>query len=236
MHFQGRTCYYFNLMLTLQGLNTLEPSMLLMKTLGSSTLVCQKHPNCVFLIQNKYLLKGTRLCIPRHGTRELLIREVHEGSLGGHYGWNKTLAMLREHYIWEGMSKHVHNFLARCATCQVGESHSLPQRLYTPLPVSSLPWVDGSMDFILGLPKTKRNKDSIFVVVDKILKMTQFITGNKTNNASHIAKLHFKEVMRLHGISRSIVSNKDTKFLDHFWITLGKKAGTKLKYSTTCHP
>jgi len=149
-----------------------------------------------------------------------LIREVLAGSLASHFGEDKTLIMLREHYYRPGMEKDVQDIIRRCSTCQIAKSHSLPQGLYTPLPVPTLPWVDVSMDFILGLPKTQRNKDSIFVVVDRFSKMAHFIPCNKTNDATHVAKLYFKEVMRLHGIPRSIVSDRDTKFFSHFWITL----------------
>ena len=58
---------------------------------------CSKHPKGDFLIQEGFLFKGTRLCVPWCSTRELLIREVREGSLTVHYGENKTFIMLREH-------------------------------------------------------------------------------------------------------------------------------------------
>jgi len=118
----------------------------------------------------------------------------------------------------------------------VAKSHSLPHGSYTPLRVPTLPWVDVSMDFILGLCKTQRNKESIFLVEDRFSKMAHFIPCNKTNDAPYVSELYFKEVMRLHGIPRSIISDGDTKFLSHFLITLWKKTGTKLKSSTTCYP
>ena len=99
----------------------------------------QKHPKGDFLVQDGYLFKGTRLCVPKCGTRELLVREVHGGSLASHYGENKTAMVLKEHYFWPGMDKDVQDLLRRCATCQIAKSHSLPQGLYTPLPVPTLP-------------------------------------------------------------------------------------------------
>jgi hypothetical protein len=109
----------------------------------------------------------------------------------------------------------VERYLSRCTACNKSKSRLKPHGLYMPLPIPSVPWEDISIDFILELPRTKRGRDSIFVIVDHFSKMAHIIPCHKSDNASYVT-----EIIRLHGVPNTIISNRDAKFLSHFWRTL----------------
>jgi hypothetical protein len=156
---------------------------------------CEKAAFGKFYRLDGYLFRENSLCVPNSSMRELLVREAHAGGLMGHFGVRKTLDMLHEHFFWPKMKRDVERVCSRCVTCRQAKSRVSPHGLYTPSPVPSAPWVDISMDFVLGLPRSWKGRDSIFVVVDRFSKMAHFISCHKTDDATHIANLFFRDSM-----------------------------------------
>lgn len=186
-----------------------------------------------YTLQDGFLFKGLRMCVPTCSLRLQIIRELH---CEGHVGRDRTLHLVTTSYFWPSLRKDVERFVERCRICQQSKGKASNAGLYLPLPIPTQPWTDVSMDFVLGLPRTQRGNDSIFVVVDRFSKMAHFIPCKKTTDAVTVAVLFFREIYRLHGLPSSIVSDRDTRFLSHFWRSLWKLLGTSLDMSTAYHP
>ena len=186
-----------------------------------------------FSLVDGFVFKDTRLCVPESSLRLQISRELH-GE--GHVGRGPTLKLVVDSYFWPTLRRDVGRFVARCTTCQQSKGHASNAGLYLPLPVPTQPWSDISMDFVLGLPRTQRGNNSIFVVVDRFSKMAHFIPCKKTTDAVQVAGLFFREVYRLHGLPVSIVSDRDSRFISHFWRSLWKLFKTSLNMSSACHP
>jgi hypothetical protein len=154
----------------------------------------------------------------------------------GHFGLKKTEDVLAAHFFWPKIRRDVERYVSRCTTCNKVKSQLNSHVLYIPLHIPSVHWEDVFIDFVLGLSRTKRGRDNIFVVVDRFSKMTHFIPCHKSDNTSHITDLFFTKIVRLHGVPTTIILDRDAKFLSHFWRTLWLKLRTKLLFSTICYP
>lgn len=124
-----------------------------------------------FNLQDGFLFKGSRLCIPRSSLRDHILREIHGGGLGGHLGRDTSIAMAEERYFWPQLKWDMELDVRRCFTCQTAKGHSDNSGLKTPLLLPNMPWIDISTDFVLSLPRMQRGMDSIYVFVDRKLQM-----------------------------------------------------------------
>eukprot|EP00253_Pinus_taeda_P016605 PITA_16605 len=179
-----------------------------------------------------------RLYVPNQSRiKNLIMDEFHVSHYAGHPGYQKMITAIRKEYFWPGMKKNIVEYLSRCLECQqIKAEHQHPAGLLQPLPVPEWKWEIISMDFITGLPKTKRNNDSIFVVVDKLSKTAHFIPVQSTYRAAQIAHIFMQNVFKLHGLPKTIISDRDVKFTSAFWKTLFVELGTQLNFSTAYHP
>ena len=92
------------------------------------------------------------------------------------------------------------------------------------------------MDFVTGLPRTQRQHDAIWVIVDRLTKSAYFLPVNVEDSLEKLAQLYVDEIVRLHGVPISIVSYRDPKFTSRFWPNFQAALGTHLHFSTTFHP
>ena len=154
------------------------------------------------MIIERFLFKGNALCIPSCSLRLSIVDELHGGTLSGHFGRVKTLALVKTNFYWPKVERDVTMFVSRCTICMMAKNRRQNAGLYTPLPIPNAPWVYVSLDFVVRLPRTQRSKDSIMLVVDRFSMMTHFIPCNRTMDTSYVIDLYFKEVVRLHGIPK----------------------------------
>jgi hypothetical protein len=104
------------------------------------------------------------------------------------------------------------------------------------LPIPTWKWEDISMDFIVGLPRTTQGYDSIWVIIDRLTKIAHFLPDKTDHPVTVYAQLYIAGILSLHGIPKTIESDRGPQFVSKFWEALHKSLGTKLLHSSAYHP
>ena len=189
--------------------------------------------------RKRLYLKGEstwRLCIPFGPLRKRLLQLSHGVTSTGHPGRDRTYSRLARRYYWPKMSQHVNRYVKSCDTCQRVKGDRPRENLLRPLPVPNRPWQCIGMDFITGLPLTSQGNDMILTFVDRLTKQAHFVPTKATIDAQGVADLYLQNVYRLHGLSESIVSDRDPRFTADFYKSAFKTLGVQLDFSTANHP
>ncbi|KAL5556669.1 hypothetical protein UlMin_038905 [Ulmus minor] len=162
-------------------------------------------------------LKG-RICIPEdEELRNQLLTEAHATPYSVHPGATKMYKDMKKAFWWSGLKKDVASYVAKCLVCQkIKAEHQRPAGVLQPIEIPEWKWEQISMDFVVGLPKTSNGYDAIWVIVDRLTKSAHFLPIKITYSLEQLADLYVKEIVRLHGVPISIISDRDSRFTSAF--------------------
>ena len=156
--------------------------------------------------------------------------------MSGHQEFTKTYWAIRERFSWKGLKEDVLQHIRECEVFQRNKGEmNHPVGLLQPLPIPEGKWESISMDFITGLPMVQ-GKDCIYVVVDRLTKYTHFFAISVHYTTAQVAELFFREIFRLHGLPKTIISDRDSRFMGRFWQDLFQLVGRELTPGTSYHP
>jgi hypothetical protein len=170
-----------------------------------------------FRVDDKGILWFNDRLVPKDKElRNQIMAEAHSSKLSIHPGSSKMYQDLKPYYWWTKMKKKIAAYVARCDNCCRVKAIHMKPGLLQPLSVPGLKWDDIVMDFIVGLPTTQRGFDSIWVIVDCLTKSANFIPVKSNYHPHQYADIYFQEVIRLHEVPKSIVSDRGPQFTARF--------------------
>ena len=181
---------------------------------------------------------GSRIRLPNHEPlRTSILAECHDTPLAGHLGRDKTAELVKRRFYWPGMDADIEQYVLSCDQCQRNKpSHQRTPGQLMPLPIPTQPWEQVSLDLITQLPRSRSGNDAIVVFVDKLTKLVHYAPTTTTATAPQLAELFLRDVVRLHGVPKSILSDRDPRFTASFWQAFWLRLGTTLTMSTAYHP
>nr|KYP36684.1 Transposon Ty3-I Gag-Pol polyprotein [Cajanus cajan] len=179
-----------------------------------------------------------RVCLPQDvELKRVVLEEGHKSRLSLHPGMTKMYQDLKKTFWWSGMKREIAEYVAACLTCQKAKvEHQKLSGLMQQIEIPKWKWDSITMDFIVGFPRSARNSDAIWVVVDRLTKCAHFLSVNIKWSLEKLTQLYVREIVWLHGVPSSIISDRDPRFTSRFWQSLHQTLGMKLKLSFAYHP
>jgi hypothetical protein len=176
--------------------------------LGANTVVNNFH------IQDGLMCHLGHLCVPS-SERVKLIWEAHYSRVVGHFGMENIVVVLQRHFYWPKLRQDIRKYIRSCTSYAIAKPTIKKQGLYTPLPSPDRPWESISMDYMLGLPSTRRGNDFFFVVFDRFSKMAILVACKKSIMAYDTTKILFERVWVHFGIPQPLSKIGTTDFSTH---------------------
>ena len=144
---------------------------------------------------------------------------------------------LKQHFWWRYMKNDIVDYVSQCLTCQkIKAVHKRPAGKLQPLDVLKWKWEHITMDFVVGLPKTREGYDAVSIIFDQLTKSANFMLIKVTYTLEKLAELCVPNIVRLHGIPLSIISDRDSRSTSTFWKSVQEAMGSELRFSTSFHP
>ncbi|WVZ70369.1 hypothetical protein U9M48_019043 [Paspalum notatum var. saurae] len=200
--------------------------------------ISDKQKACFTLDEQGVLWFKNRLVVPKDmELRKKILDEAHTSLFTMHPGSNKMYQDLKQKFWWTRMKREIAKYVSECDICQrVKADHLKPAGMLQPLAVPAWKWEDVHMDFIVGLPRTQKGYDSIWVIIDRFTKSAHFIPVKTIYHAKTYAELYIARIVSLHGVPLTITSDRGSLFVSRFWEQLQHALGTKLIRTSAYHP
>ncbi|GJT79902.1 putative reverse transcriptase domain-containing protein [Tanacetum coccineum] len=179
-----------------------------------------------------------RSWLPCYGDlRTVIMHESHKSKYSIHPGSEKMYQDMKKLYWWPNMKADIATYVSKCLTCaKVKAEHQRPSGLLVHPKIPEWKWDNITMDFVTKLPKTSQGYDTIWVIVDRLIKSAIFTPIREVDPMDKLARIYLKEVVIRHGIPVSIICDRDPRFASNFWRSLQNALGTNLDMSTAYHP
>ncbi|WVZ93134.1 LOW QUALITY PROTEIN: hypothetical protein U9M48_039140, partial [Paspalum notatum var. saurae] len=176
--------------------------------------IAEAKRDCFTLDNQGVLWFKNRLVVPKDmELRKKILEEAHNSILAMHPGSNKMYQDLKQRFWWTRMKREIAKYVSECHVCKrVKADHLKPGGMLQPLNIPAWKWEDIHMDFVVGLPRTQKGYDSIWVIIDRFTKSAHFLPVKTVYRANTYAELYIAKIVSLHGVPRTITSDRGSAF------------------------